>query len=157
MNKQILLALAVSATLGLTACGPSEEPKQGTAEPGGAPPTEQSRAEKAVEAAKGATQAAGEKLEAAADAASEAAAAAKEKGQELAQATIDKAKELIQQVKDFIAENKLDSAEGIMEQLRKLKDSLPQGLQDEIAKLEAMLGGAQPEPTPAAAPAPAGQ
>jgi hypothetical protein len=44
-----------------------------------------------------------------------------------------------------------------MEQLRKLKDSLPQGLQDEIAKLEAMLGGAQPEPTPAAAPAPAGQ
>ncbi len=153
MTEQIFPVIAIAAALGLTACGPSEEPKQ-TAEPSVAPPAEQTLSEKAMEVAKEATQAASEKVEAAATATSEAAGAAKEsvseaagaameKGQEIAQATIDKAKELIQQVKDYIAENKLDLAEGVMEQLRKLRDSLPQALQDEIAKLEAMLSGGQ--------------
>jgi hypothetical protein len=159
MSKTILSVLAVAAALGLAGCGPSEEPKQQTAAPGGAPQTEQTLSDKAMEVAKEARQAAGEKVEAAATATSEAASAAKEtaseaagaameKGKEIAQATIDKANELIQQVKDYIAENKLDSAEGVMEQLRKLRDSLPQALQDEIAKLEAMLSGGQSAPAP---------
>ena len=160
MKKQSLLVLAIAATLGLVACGQGDDAK------------------KAAEAAKEATQAAGEKVSEATDDAkekvseaadaakekvseaadvaqekvSEAADAAVEKGQEVAQATIDKANELIQQVKDYIAENRIDLAETVMEQLRALRDSLPQGLQDEIAKLEAMLSG---EP-PAAAPAPTG-
>jgi len=149
MYKQILLVLAVAATLGLAACGQGDDAK------------------KAAEAAKEATQAAGEKVSEATEAAkekvsdaaeaakekvSDAAGAAVEKGQEMAQATIDKAKELIQQAKDYIAENRIDLAETVMEQLRALRDSLPQGLQDEIAKLDAMLSGEQP----AAAPAPTG-
>lgn len=149
MKKQSFLVLAIAVTLGLAACGQGDDAK------------------KAAEAAKEATQAAGEKVSEATDAAkekvseaadaaqekvSEAADAAVEKSQEIAQATIDKAKELIQQVKDYIAENKIDLAETVMEQLRALRDSLPQGLQDEIAKLEAMLSGEQP----AAAPAPTG-
>jgi ABC-type transporter Mla subunit MlaD len=149
MYKQILLVLAVAATLGLAACGQGDDAK------------------KAAEAAKEATQAAGEKVSEATEAAkekvsdaaeaakekvSDAAGAAVEKGQEMAQATIDKANELIQQAKDYIAENRIDLAETVMEQLRALRDSLPQGLQDEIAKLDAMLSGEQP----AAAPAPTG-
>lgn len=170
MSKQILLALAVSASLGLAACGPSEEPKQGTAEPAAPPQTEKSLVERAAEVAKEATEVATERVEKAAEAASEAAGAAMEtsqavaesaaeKGRELAEATIEKAKELIQQVKDYIAENRLDEAQGLMEQLRKLGDALPEALQAEVAKLEAMLGGGEPEATPAASPptAPAGQ
>ncbi|MGE5154081.1 MAG: hypothetical protein ACM3ST_08705 [Bdellovibrio bacteriovorus] len=158
MHKQILLSLAIVATLGLAACGPGEEPKT-TAQPGAVSPAEPSLSERAAEAAREATQVASEKVEAAATAASDAAGAAKEsvseaagaameKGQELVQASIDKADALIQQVKDYIAEDRLDLAQGIMEQLRALRDSLPQGLQDEIARLEAMLGGEQPAAPP---------
>ena len=149
MKKQRILVLAIGAALGLAACGQGEEPKHTGAEPGGAPPAEQTLSEKAAELAKEATQATSEKVEAAATAASEAAGAAMETGEALAQATVDKAKELIQQVKDYIADSDFDLAETTMEQLRKLKDSLPQALQDEIAKLEAMLKGQQEADTPA--------
>lgn len=141
MSRQILLTLAIAATLGLNACGPSEEPEQTTAEPGDAAPAQPSLIERATEAAREATQVAREKLEAVATAGSEAAGAAREKGGEITQAAVDKANDLIQQVKDYIAEQDLDLAGSAMEQLRKLRDSLPQGLQDEIDKLDAMLTG----------------
>jgi len=149
MIKHSVLALAIAGTLGLTACGQGEEPKQTTAEPG-TPPAEQTLSERAAEAAKEAAHTAGEKVEAAATATSEAMGAAIDKGGELAQATIDKAKELIQQVKDYIAESDFDLAESTMEQLRKLRDSLPQALQDEIARLDAMLKGEEESAAPPA-------
>lgn len=141
MSRQILLTLAIAATLGLNACGPSEEPEQTTAEPGDAAPAQPSLIERAAEAAREATQVAREKLEAVATAGSEAAGTAREKGGEITQAAVDKASDLIQQVKDYIAEQDLDLAGSAMEQLRTLRDSLPQGLQDEIDKLDAMLTG----------------
>lgn len=185
MTQKILPALAVAAALGLSACGPAEEPKQQTAEPGGAAPAQQglsdkagapveqdlsdkavapaqqSLSDKAVAMAREATQAAGEKIEAAATAAAEAAGAAKEtvsatadaaleKGGTMAQTAADKATGLIQQVKDYSAESKIDLAESLMEQLRALRDLLPQGLQEEIAKLEAMLSSEQSQPAPSA-------
>ena len=74
MKKQTLFALAVSATLGLAACGPGEQPKQKTAAPAGTPrPAPQTMAERTIGAAKQAAQAAGEKADAAAKAADAAA------------------------------------------------------------------------------------
>lgn len=160
MRTQVLSVLAVSLALALTGCGPSDEPQGQAAQPSSASPPEQTLSEKAAELAKGATQSASEKVEAAATAASQAAGAAKEtvseaagaameKGQAIAQAGIDKATALIQEVKDYIAENKIDLAEKVMGQLRQLRDSLPRALQDEIARLETMLGGAESGAAPA--------
>lgn len=142
MIKQRLLILGSAAALGLAACGQGQEPGQRAAEPGGAPATEPTLSEQAARAAR-------EQVEAAAIAASEVATAAVAKGGALAQATIDKAKELIQQVKGAIAASEWDLAETAMEQLRKLRDSLPQALQEEVARLEAMLKGQQEAATPA--------
>lgn len=72
--------------------------------------------------------------------------AAMEEGAELAGAAVEKAEELIQQAKDYIDNNQIDLAEGVMEQLRTLKDSLPETLHEQIGKLEAILSSTTSAP-----------
>jgi len=119
MKRQIRSTLAMVAALGLSACGPSDGSKQTTPEPGGVLLAQHTLSGPAAEAA-GADEA---------------------QGGEVAQATIDKAKDLIQQVRDDIAGRDFDGARSAMEQLRRLRDSLPQALHDEIDRLDAMLTG----------------
>jgi hypothetical protein len=120
----------LTATVGLSACGKSEEPE---APETGAVEEERTMAEEAAEVAKEG-----------AEKASEITDAAMEKGAEMAEAhaAVAKGEELIQQAKDYIDNQEIDLAEEVMAQLRKLRDSLPESLQEQIDKLEAMLASA---------------
>jgi hypothetical protein len=135
MHSRLLLALVMSAAVGLSACGKSEEPEAPKAPETGAVEEGKAMVEKAAEAAKEG-----------AEKGSEMTSAAMEKGAEMADAAIAKAEELIQQAKDYIDNKEFDLAEGVMEQLRKLRDSLPQSLQEQIDRLEAMLSSSRETP-----------
>jgi acyl-CoA reductase-like NAD-dependent aldehyde dehydrogenase len=128
MNSRLLLALVLTATVGLSACGKSEEPE---APETGAVEEETTMAEEAAEVAKEGAEKASEMTD-----------AAMEKGAEMADAAVAKGEELIQQAKDYIDNQEIDLAEEVMAQLRKLRDSLPESLQEQIDKLEAMLASA---------------
>ena len=130
MRNRNPVALLAAAAIALTACGKSEEPAKKAA----APETG------AVEQAMGSMKEEGRE---AAEATSQMATAAMDKGSEMADAAVAKAEELIQQAKEYIAENKIDLANGAMEQLRTLKDSMPESLQAQIDNLEQMLSSAQ--------------
>ena len=136
MHSRLMFALVVTAALGLSACGKSDEPAQ---EPE-APDTS------AVEEGKTMVEKAAEVSKEGAEKASEMTSAAMEEGAEMADAAVAKAEELIQQARDYIENKEFDLAEGLMEQLRKLRDSLPQSLQEQIDKLEAMLSSSREAP-----------
>jgi polyhydroxyalkanoate synthesis regulator phasin len=70
------------------------------------------------------------------DAASQAAGVAADQGAALTEGAKAKAQELIDQVKTYLAENDLDSAEGIMDRLNAVKDSLPEAIKTEIDELQ---------------------
>ena len=205
----IAITLTMAGALGVAGCGPSEEPKAPTqvqapvaqAAPA-MPAAEPNMVEKAMQAAKDATQTANARLQEATKAATEAADVAVAKSQEITAAAVEKGKEitavaveqtkavtdaavvqtkaltsaaleqtkaatsaaleeskvlataagdktaaLIQQAKDYIAQNQPELAKGVMDQLSKVKESVPEGVKVEIARLEALMGQ-----TPAAAP-----
>jgi hypothetical protein len=131
MKSRLLLVLVVTAAVGLSACGKGEEPEDSKASEAGAVGEEKTMAEKAAEVA-----------EEGAEQASEMTTAAMEKGAEMADAAVAKAEELIRQAKDYIDNKQFNLAEEVMAQLRKLRDSLPETLQEQIDKLEAMLSSA---------------
>lgn len=135
MKSRLLLALVVTAAIGLSACGKSEEPAEPKAPETGAVEEGKTVREKAAEVAKEG-----------AERASEITGAAMEKGAEIADAAVAKAQELIQQAKDYIDNKEFNLAEKVMEQLRKLRDSLPEYLQEQIDKLEAMLSSSTSAP-----------
>ena len=137
MNNGIFIALLAAAAIALTACGKSEEPAKEMAAPETGAVEEQ---KSAVEQAMGSMKKEGQE---AAEGTSQMATAAMEKGGEMADAAAAEAGGLIQQATDYIAENKIDLANGVMEQLRTLKDSLPESLQAQIDNLEQMLSSAQ--------------
>ena len=132
MNKPIVFAFLVAAAVGLSACGKSEEPAQEQK----APETGVVEEGKAM-------------VEQAAEAAKEGAGEAAEKASEMADEAIAKAEELIDQAKEYIENNEIDLAQEVMEQLRKLKDSLPESVQAQIDNLEQMLSSASSAPAPA--------
>jgi hypothetical protein len=136
MHSRLLLALVVTAAVGVNACGKSEEPAQEPKAPEtGAVEEGRIMVEKATEAAKEG-----------AEKASEMTSAAMEKGAEMANAAIAKSEELIQQANDYIDNKEFDLAKGVMEQLRKLRDSLPQSLREQVDKLEATLSSSREAP-----------
>jgi acyl-CoA reductase-like NAD-dependent aldehyde dehydrogenase len=148
---RLLLAFVVTAAVGLTACekGEEAEPEQKAPETGAvseektmveqAAEVLEEGAEKASEMAGAAMEKGAEMAGSAKDQGEEMTTAAKETGAEMAGATVAKAEELIQKAKDYIENNEIDLAGEVMEQLRTLKDSLPEKLQEQIDKLEAML------------------
>jgi hypothetical protein len=97
---------------------------------------------KAAEAAAGLKEA-GEQAGAAAAAAAKAASdktaelttAMTQKGGELGHSASEQAEELITQVQDYLKQNDLDSAQGIMDKLGAIKDELPRTLQQQIGNL----------------------
>jgi hypothetical protein len=135
MKSRLRLALVLTAAVGLSACGKSEEPEEKKAPEAGAVEEEKTMVEKAAEVA-----------EEGAEKASEMSTAAMEKGAEMADAAVAKAEELIQQAKDYIGNKELGLAEEMMEQLRKLRDSLPASLQAQIDQLETMLSASTSAP-----------
>ena len=136
MHSRLLLALVVTTAVGLSACGKSEEPAQEPKAPEtGLVEEGKTMVEKAAEAAKDG-----------AEKASEMTSTAMEKGAEMADAAIAKAEELIQRAKDYIDNKEFGLAEGVMEQLRKLRDSLPQSLREQVDKLEATLSSSREAP-----------
>ena len=136
MTSRLLLAIVVTATVGLTACGKSEEPA----------PEQKAPETGAVEEGKTMIEQAAEVAKEGAEKASEMTSAAMEEGTDMAGAAVEKAEKLIQQAKDYIDNNQIDLAEGVMEQLRTFKDSLPDTLQEQIGKLEAMLSSTTSAP-----------
>jgi gas vesicle protein len=159
MNTKSTVALLAVMTLGLAACGDSDQATTDAQPP--APETS------AVEEGKSSMDALKERVDAATQSAAEtgdqaaaaAAAAAQalsekggemadavsEKGSEMADAASDKARQMIASVQDYLAENDLDSAQGIMDKLNQIKESLPETLKAEIealqAKIASMTGG----------------
>lgn len=90
---------------------------------------------KASEAAASLKQA-GEQASAAATAAAQ---AASEKTAELTQSTQARAEEMIGEVQDYLRENDLNSAQGILDKLKGLRDQLSEGMQTEIDELQQRL------------------
>ncbi|MCF7993162.1 MAG: hypothetical protein K9M02_22220 [Thiohalocapsa sp.] len=155
MTKPLMLALLAATVFGLQGCGDGGE-GEGAGEATG----EQSSSavdtlKDKVRAAADSASETGEKVAAAAAAASDAAG---EKGQELSDAVAEQggmiaetanaqAAELIDKLKNYLAENDVDSARGILEKLAPLKESLPESLQTQIEalqrKLATMIGGAE--------------
>ena len=134
MKTRPVLALAlVTAAVGLSACGKGEEPEEPKTPEAGAVQEVKTMVQKAAEVA-----------EQRAQKASELTSAAMEKGGEMADTVVAKAEELIQQAKSYIDNKEFDLAEEVMVQLRKLRDSLPASLQEQIDDLEAMLSSASP-------------
>ena len=77
-----------------------------------------------------------------------------QQGRAIAALTGDKAETLIQQAKDAIDQKKPEVAREIAERLHRIKESLPQGLRDELDRLDARLAASQPTPSDAAAAPP---
>jgi gas vesicle protein len=159
MNIKLTIALLTAMTLGLAACGDSDQATTDAQTP--APETSATDAgETSMDALKEKVDAATQSATEAGDQAAAAAAAAvqtlsekggemadtvSEKGSEMADAATDKARQMIASVQDYLAENDLDSAQGIMDKLNQIKDSLPETLKTEIealqAKIASMTGG----------------
>ena len=159
MNAKLTIALLTAMTLGLAACGDNDQAKTDAQTP--APETSATDEgktsmdavkEKVDAATQSAAEAGDQAAAAAADAAqtlsekgSEMADSVSEKGSEMADAATDKAREMIASVQDYLAENDLNSAQGIMDKLNQIKDSLPETLKAEIealqAKIASMTGG----------------
>lgn len=136
MNDRVLIAILVAASVGLSACGKSEEPAEAQKAPEtGAVEEAKTMAEQAVDATKKGADKASEK-------ASEMTSTAMEKGAEMADAAVAQAEDLIQKAKEYIDNNQIDLAQEAMNQLRSLKDALPESLQAQIDKLEEMLSSA---------------
>jgi DNA anti-recombination protein RmuC len=160
MNTKLTFAMLAAMTLGLAACGDSDQGE----------PTEQTTTSKtsaAEQTGGGMLDAAQEQMQAAKESATKAgdqaaaavataAQAMGEKGDEMADAigersaqmgdaAADKARAMIASVQDYLAANDLDSARGIIDKLNQIKDSLPETLKTEIealtAKIASMTGG----------------
>ena len=149
-NSRLSFALLAAMTLGLSACGDADqaptEPAPAAPETGATDDTKTSMdvvKEKLDSATKSAAEAGDQAAAAAAVAAQtlsekggEMADAMTEKGNEMADAATDKARQMIASVQDYLADNDLDSAQGIMDKLSQVKDSLPEALKAEIEALQ---------------------
>jgi len=92
-----------------------------------------------------------EKAHEAAGLAREKGAAAAQSASDMADAAVEKAKELIAQAQDYINQNKPELARQAVNKLNVLKDVMPQAIQVQIDKLNALIGG-ESASAPAAAP-----
>jgi len=153
MNTKFTIACLVAMILGLAACGDNGESKTDAKAP--APETSATGEDKTSldvfkEKVDAATQSAAEAGDQAAEATAAAAQSlsekggemadtASEKGSELADAADAKARQMIASVQDYLAENDLDSAQGIMDNLNQIKDSLSETLKTEIEALQAKI------------------
>lgn len=159
MNRNLPLLLASAVALGLAACGEDRAPAQQAAP--ATPPAESTLIEKAAQAAKEfrdeARDQASEAARAAREAADQAVARGRElteqataqgkslgeealqKGQAMFAMTAEKAGELIQQAKDALDRNQPQLARDSVERLRKVRDSLSEGLRQELDRLDARL------------------
>jgi hypothetical protein len=150
MNKNTLVFVGFVAAIGLSACekpaGPEDEAapavEEKTAveqlrEKGEALTTE------AKESAESAMAAAEEKRAEMAQAASEMAKAAEAKAGEVTSEMLAQAEEWIKEAKDYLAQGKDAMAATVLEQLEKMKSSLPESMQDEIDALRARLSGSE--------------
>lgn len=104
MTSRFLLAIVVTAAVGLTACGKSEEPA----------PEQKAPETGAVEEGTTMIEQAAAVAKDGAEKASEMTSAAMEEGAEVAGAAVKKAEELIQKAKGYIDNNQVDLAEGVM-------------------------------------------
>lgn len=130
MNNRLMLALSAALLLALSGCSDDgQSTTEGEAGGGSAMDAVKDKAQAAMDSAS-------EAGKQAMDAATEAAGIAKDQTQELADGAKAKAEDLIEQVKTYLAENNLDSAEGLMDRLRGLKDSVPESIKTEIDRLE---------------------
>ena len=155
MRKYLLFSIGCAAALGLTAC---EKPAEdaATAEPAEKTTMEQLKeegvkleaavAEKAEEAMLAVEEKGAEMTQAAA----EMAESASEKAGEVTSEMIAQAEEWIAQAEEYIAQGKDDLAASIVAELEAIKPSLPESLQRQVDKLEAMLGGGTAAPEAAA-------
>lgn len=177
MQDRALFGFLVAAAVGLSACGPTED--AGQAQTGqAAPPAPPSMLEQAKEKAKVATETAvaqGKEatraavemgrqmaeqakpaIETARQTIAEGSAAAAQAVGEVADAAVEKARELIRQAEDHIAQSKPELAQQAVNKLNVLKDVMPESIQAQIDKLNAMLLGAgAADPAKAQAPLPA--
>jgi hypothetical protein len=119
MNTRLMLSLSAALLLSLGGCGDGD---QGTPEGDAGGGSAMDAVKEQTQAAMDSAAKAGKQ---AMDAASQAAGVAADQGAALTEGAKAKAQELIDQVKTYLAENDLDSAEGIMDRLNAVKDSLP--------------------------------
>jgi polyhydroxyalkanoate synthesis regulator phasin len=130
MHNRLMLSLSAALLLSLGGCGDGD---QGTTE---GEASEGSTMDAVKEQAQAAMDSAAEAGRKAMDAASQAAGVAADRGEALTADAKTRAQELIDQVRAYLAENDLDSAEGIMSRLSALRDSLPEAIKTEIDELQ---------------------
>ena len=132
MSMYRTIGVVVLGCMLLVGCDSGEESS--------APAVDTSAAEKAASNASTQTQnAANDAQKAAAGAAEEAQSAASSANSE----AVAKAKELLEQATAYIKDNKFDLAEKTLNQLDKIKASLPQSMQQQIDSARSMLNAAQ--------------
>jgi polyhydroxyalkanoate synthesis regulator phasin len=130
MNNRLMLSLSAALLLSLGGCGDGD---QGTTEGEASDGSTMDAVKEQTQAAMDSAAKAGKQ---AMYAASQAAGVAADQGAALTEGAKAKAQELIDQVKTYLAENDLDSAEGIMDRLNAVKDSLPEAIKTEIDELQ---------------------
>ncbi len=108
--------------------GTAQAPEAAPAVPQGSAPADKPVTERVRSAVESAVNTAEERM-------SEAAASASD----TAQPAVTKAKELLDQAMTYVQENNLDLAQGALDSLTDLKDALPESLQQQIDKLQALL------------------
>lgn len=152
MKYSIPVAVLLAATVGLSACGKSEEPAKEEAAPAiGTAEEERSDVQKALaeakatgkEAAAAAAEAASQVVDSAREKGGEIAESAKESGAQMVAAANAQAETLIAKVKEYIENNDTDLAAETMEKLRAVKSSLSESVQAQIDELEQFLADAK--------------
>ena len=152
MKFYIPATVILAATIGLSACGKSEEPAEEAAAPTtGAAEEAKADVQKALaEAKEKGQEAAAQVAESAREKGGEIADNAKEAGAQMAEAANAQAEALVAKVKEYIENNDTDLAAETMEKLRAVKASLSESMQARIEQLEQMLaaadGGAEKPP-----------
>jgi len=167
--RRIPVTMMCAITLAaLSACGEQGQPpaaEDAAPQADVPPPAQQTNAPPEPTSDMGLTaarQKAGEAAESAAlagrqalDAASEAAGILAERGNELAAAVTERGREMVADVRQYLAENDLDSAQGVLDKLKGIRGALPESVQGEIDRLqqridnmraggEAPAGGSEP-------------
>ena len=133
MNNRLMLSLSATLLLALSGCGDNgQTTAEGEADSGSAMDAVKEKAQAAMDSAS-------EAGKQAMDAASKAAGITTDQTEGLAQGTKAKAQELIEQVKTYLAENDLNPAQGILDRLSELKESLPETVRTEIDQLQQKL------------------
>lgn len=142
MKTPLIASFSIVLTLALAGCG-DESQQPGMAEEGTtdtvAPATEGSGMDKVKEQAQAAMDSATLAGQQALQAATGALDVAQQEGSSLTELAKSQVRELVEQAKTFLDENRIGSAQDILDRLNELDLSLPESVQEQIDQLQTRI------------------